>query len=106
MKPDFSGEWILDRQACTLSASAAGFQSGVMRIDHREPIYQFQIRMVADDKPVEYAFECRSDGQGVAEEGSVTSLSWDGDALVFRGRSKSPDGPWTISFSLRAAGAG
>jgi hypothetical protein len=35
MKPDFSGEWILNRQACTLSSNAAAFESGVTRIDHR-----------------------------------------------------------------------
>ena len=42
MKPDFSGEWILDRQASTLNSGAAEFQSGVTRIDHREPIYHFR----------------------------------------------------------------
>src|SRR5258707_2220189 len=98
MKPDFSGEWILDRQASTLSSGAAAFQSGVTRIDHREPIFHFQIRMVADGKPVEYAYQGLSDGQEVAEQGGVDSLCWDGDALVFTGRSQSSDGQWTISF--------
>jgi len=98
MRLDFSGEWILDRQASTLSSGAAAFQSGVMRIDHREPIFHFQIRMVADGKPVEYAYEGLSDGMEVAGEGSVNSLCWDGDALVFTGRSQSSDGLWTIAF--------
>jgi hypothetical protein len=35
MKPDSSGEWILDRQASALSANAAAFQSGVLRIELR-----------------------------------------------------------------------
>ena len=38
-KPDFSGDWTLNRQASMLSPAAAAFQSGVMRIDHREPIF-------------------------------------------------------------------
>ena len=94
MKPDFSGEWILDRQASTLSSGAAAVQSGVARIDHREPIFRSQLRMVADGKPVEYAYEGLSDGREVAEEGAVNRLCWDGDALVFTGR----DAQWTISF--------
>jgi hypothetical protein len=52
MKPDFSGEWILDRQASALSSNAAAFQSGVMRIEHRDPTFRFQLSMVAGDKPV------------------------------------------------------
>ena len=53
-KPDFSGDWTLNRQASTLSPAAAAFQSGVMRIDHREPIFRCQATYVADGKPVEY----------------------------------------------------
>ncbi|MBZ5634082.1 MAG: hypothetical protein LAO55_13245 [Acidobacteriia bacterium] len=95
MKPDFSGEWILDRQASTLSPAAAAFDSGVMRIDHREPVFAFQIKMVAGGKSVEHAGEGRvSDGREVAGEGIVTSLCWDGDALVFTFR----EPQWTMSF--------
>ena len=53
-KPDFSGDWTLNRQASTLSPAAAAFQSGVMRIDHREPVFRCQATYVADGKPVEY----------------------------------------------------
>jgi len=69
-----------------------------MRIDHREPIVHLQIRMVANGKPVEYAYERVSDGTEVAEGGTVTSLCWDGDVLVFTGRSQSSNGLWTMSF--------
>ena len=37
-----SGEWILDRQASTPDSGATAFQSGVTRIDHREPIFHFR----------------------------------------------------------------
>jgi len=69
-----------------------------MRIDHREPIVHLQIRIVANGKPVEYAYERVSDGTEVAEGGTVTSLCWDGDVLVFTGRSQSSNGLWTMSF--------
>ena len=88
-KPDFSGDWTLNRQASTLSPAAAAFQSGVMRIDHREPIFRCQATYVADGKPVEYTFELRSDGPG---------LRWDGDALVSTFDTQGPDGEVTISF--------
>jgi hypothetical protein len=58
MKPDFSGEWILDRQASALSSNAAAFQTGVMRIEHRDPIFRFQLSMVAGDKPVGASLIC------------------------------------------------
>jgi hypothetical protein len=34
-KRDFSGEWLLNRQASTLSPGADGVQSGVVQIEHR-----------------------------------------------------------------------
>ena len=99
MKPDFSGEWILNRQASTLSSGAAAIEGGVVwRIDHREPSFRFQTTITAGGKSVEYAYECLSDGKEVAREGSVNSLRWDGEALVFTGQSQSSDGLWTISF--------
>ena len=88
-KPDFSGDWTLNRQASTLSPAAAAFQSGVMRIDHREPVFRCQATYVADGKPFEYTFELRSDGPG---------LRWDGDALVSTFDTQGPDGAVTISF--------
>jgi hypothetical protein len=89
MKPDFSGEWTLNRQASTLSPAAAAFQSAVMRIEHREPIFRCQATFVAAGKPVEFTFELRS---------GSPELRWDGDALVSRFETHGPDGEVTISF--------
>jgi hypothetical protein len=36
MTSDFSGEYVLDRPACTLSAGASAIRSAAMRIEHRE----------------------------------------------------------------------
>ena len=88
-KPDFSGEWRLNRPASTLSPLAAAYQSGDMRIEHREPIFRCQATFVAQGEPVAYAFELRSDRPG---------LHWDGDALVATFHAPGPDGEVTISF--------
>lgn len=98
MKPDFSGEWILDRAASSLSAGASAIEKGVKRIEHREPRCQFEIRFIADGEPIEYSYSGVTDGKEVAGERSVTSLYWDGNALVFTERSGSAGGPWMISF--------
>jgi hypothetical protein len=41
-----------------------------MRIEHRDPIFRFQLCMVAGDKPVEHAGEGLTDGKEVAGEGA------------------------------------
>lgn len=101
-KPDFSGEWTLNRQASTLSPVVAAVQSGVMRIEHREPMFRCQFTMVFDGKPVEYAYERLSDGREVTDtqqgRQTVSSLRWEADALVFAGRTQGPDSDVTISF--------
>ena len=40
-KPDFSGEWALNRKASTLSPGATAVGSGVLHIDHREPVFRY-----------------------------------------------------------------
>ena len=99
MRPDFSGQWNLNRQASTLNSGAAAVESGVISVDHLEPSFRYQLRLIADGKPVEYAYEGLSDGKEVAGEGGVKKLCWDGDVLVFTGRAQSSDALWTISFS-------
>ena len=103
-KPDFSGEWTLNRQASTLSpAVAAAAQSGVLRIEHREPRFTSHLTIVLDGKPFESKFELLSDGREVAttdDRGrrTVSTLRWDGDALVVTWRTQGPVAEVTISF--------
>ena len=63
MKPDFLGEYVLNRQASTLAPGAAAVQSGVVRIEHREPMFRSQATFVADGKAFEYTFDRLSDGR-------------------------------------------
>jgi len=102
-KRDFSGEWQLNRQASILSASvAAAVQSGALRIEHDEPRFKCRMTIVLDGNPVEKEYELLSDGREVAgthgERRIVSSLRWDGPALVATWRIEGPNDEMTISF--------
>src|SRR5262245_29186843 len=75
-KPDFSGEWILNRQASKLSALATAIQSGVVRIEHRDPAFRYKAAFVSENGPLQYEYDLRSDGRevGFIQQG-VTTLS-------------------------------
>ena len=105
-KPDFSGEWILNREASTLSPGADGVQSFVWRIEHREPTFRHQAAGVTGSNPIEYEYELRSDGPDVVATEEGASLRWDGNALVVTFRTKRPDGEMLISFRYELLDAG
>jgi hypothetical protein len=90
-RPDFSGEWILNRPACTLSPGADTTQSAVWHIEHREPSFRHKASIVMDDGPREFEYELQSD---VPDSG----LQWDGDVLVVTFTQPLPEGDMTISF--------
>jgi hypothetical protein len=100
MRSDFSGEYVLDRPASTLSAGASAIQSSVMRIEHREPVFRCSATWVADGKTVlEYSFELLTNGHEVASgENDVSRLYWDGDALVSEFRTGTPDPVFTMTW--------
>ena len=102
-KPDFSGEWQLNRQASTLSAGVAPVaQSGALEIEHREPRFKCHMTIVLDGKPFETKYELLTDGRDVSStqggRRTVSSLRWDGDALVTTSRIEIPNGEMTIAF--------
>jgi hypothetical protein len=84
-KPDFSGEWILDRQACTLSPGADAMRTAVVRIEHSDPTFRYQGEFVSDTGTVKPEFELMTSGP---------VLVWEGDALLFR----HVDGDFKLSF--------
>ena len=101
-KPDFSGDWILNRQASTLSPGADAMQSGTVQIEHREPMFRYKAAFVSEGGPLEYKYELQSDGREVLstqQEASIVSrLWWEGDALLASWRIRRPDGEMTVSF--------
>ena len=105
-KPDFSGEWILNRQASILSPAADAIRTAVVRIEHREPKFRYQGEFVSDTGSVKPEFELISEERGAdsaqQEMTRGASLRWDGDALVFT----YADGNLTISFRYELINAG
>jgi hypothetical protein len=103
-KPDFSGEWKLNRQASTLSPLVApAARGGALRIEHRDPKFAAQMTIELDGKPFESKFELLSDGREVATTDgrgrrTVSTLRWDADALVVTWRIQGAETEMTISF--------
>ena len=64
-KPDFSGEWTLNRQASTLNPGAAAVQSGVVRIEHRDPTFRYKASFVTASGHLQYEYELHSDGRDI-----------------------------------------
>ena len=97
VKPDFSGEWVLDRQASDLTGGASAMETGILRIDHRDPKCGFQISMRAGGESVERAWESSlSDEIPAVGSGFYSRLFWEGDALVFECGSKAADETWRM----------
>jgi hypothetical protein len=109
-KPDFSGEWILNRQASNLSPGADAVQSGEVRIEHRDPRFRCKAAFVSQTGPLQYEYELLSDGREVVstQQGvtTVSSLGWEGDALVAKWRIQRTDGEMKISFRHELLDAG
>lgn len=101
-RPDFSGEWILDKPASTLSPGAADVKSAVYWIDHRDPVFRKKAQFVFEGATREFEYELVSDGREVvsnAPDGeTTTSLHWEDDALVETFRTRHPDGEMNLSF--------
>jgi len=92
-KPDFSGEWVLNRQVSVLPPPVSNVESGVVRIEHREPSFSFRRTYVIGGMPREASFTIRTDGSETSETGplgmaTVSTLRWDGAALVLAMRIK------------------
>lgn len=99
MKLDFSGEYVLDRPASTLSAAAVAIQSSVMRIEHREPVFRCSATWVADGRTVlEYSFELVADGPETVVGSDRSRLYWQGDALVSEFRTGTPDPVFVMTW--------
>jgi len=108
--PDFSGKWILNRQACTLSPGADAIRTAVAHIEHRDPKFRYKAKFLGEGDPVEFEYELLLDGREVVatHEGTTTvsSLRWDGDALVASWQIQGADGELRISFRHELIEAG
>jgi hypothetical protein len=109
-RPDFSGEWVLNRPASTLSPGADAVQSASLRIEHVEPRFRCKATFISGPKPMEYEYELPTDGREVVapQPGgqSASVLRWDNDALVVTMKSRRGDSEMTISFRYELVDAG
>jgi hypothetical protein len=106
-KPDFSGEWVLNRKASHLTGGASAMETGILRIDNRDPKCGFQMSMSAGSEAVERAWECSlSDEIPVVTNGFYSRLFWEGDALVFECGSKGPDEMWSMLWQYELLESG
>ena len=109
-KPDFTGQWTLNRQASTLSPVAAGIQSGDVRIEHRDPTFRYKAALKSETGTVQYELEFQSDGREVTgtQQGMATtsSLRWEGDILVLSSRIQRPNGEMKIVFRYELIDSG
>ena len=83
MKPDFSGEYALDRPSSALSTHASGIERATLRIEHDDPRFRCHGKFASASDTIEFTFERFTDGRATAasaEEGS--RCYWDGDALI------------------------
>ena len=86
-KPDFSGEWVLNRPDSTLPPPVANVESGVVSIEHREPEFRFHrtyviagISREADfSVPIGGAEQVQTGPPGVSTR---LTLRWEGNTLV------------------------
>ncbi len=73
-----------------------------MRIEHHEPTVRCRATFVfLDGKTFEYSLERVSDGREVVdqqERTTVSSLHWDGNALVFLDRTSDPNSEVTMTW--------
>jgi hypothetical protein len=86
-RPDFSGNWVLNRQASTLPPPVSAVESGVVRIEHLEPSFGFHRTYVIAGTPRDASFVIPTDGSQRSETGpqgltTVSTLRWDGSDLV------------------------
>jgi len=83
-RPDLSGDWVLNRAACTLSPGASGVRSARVQIEHDDPMIRCSARFVFDDvNAFEFTTERTAREPRDSAPAADGSAHWDGAGLVF-----------------------
>lgn len=103
MKPNFSGEYVLDRPSSLLSAGAAAIVSAVLRIEHDDPRFRCSANFTSAADAVEFTFERFTDGRETAvSEHETSRCYWDEDTLISEDRMGAGDASvvmtWVYEF--------
>jgi hypothetical protein len=83
MKPDFSGEYVLDRNASALGPAASGIMTARMSIVHDDPRFRCSARFASADDAMEFSFERSTDGDVTTGPLLVSRCYWEDNTLVF-----------------------
>ena len=101
-KPDFSGEWILNRQACTLSPGADAIRSAIVHIEHKDPAFKYKAEFSSDTGSRKVEYEMLTDGNEIrsTHDGTTTvsRLHWEYEALISSWLVQFSNGEMNISF--------
>src|SRR5262245_45411130 len=104
MKPDFSGEYVLNREASTLSPlGAANVQTANLRIKHEDPKFSCEGKFsFLNGETAQWAFELVTTEGDVTQAEGGSSAQWDGDSLSVTMQ----NGPLTITTRYEFDGEG
>jgi hypothetical protein len=109
-KPDFTGNWVLNKAKSTLVKQFATIEKGTVHIEHEDPVFRFQRTFTFEGKDSSFGYELTTDGKEVvSDEGDsklYSRLYWEGDALVFFTRIVAPAGEATNVVHYRLTGGG
>lgn len=104
MKPNFSGEYVLDRPASVLSRHAAAMISAALRIEHDDPRFYCSANFASAADTVEFSFERFTDGRATVVDGQeVSRCWWDEDALISEDRIGAGDAAMVMTWRYELA---
>jgi len=107
MKPDLSGEYVLDRNASSLSPAASGIATAHMRITHDEPRFCCSARFASESDAVQFSFERFTDGRDGNPSATGTSRCyWDEDVLVSEDRMEIGKGTMLMTWRYEVTAGG
>ena len=107
MKPDFSGEYVLDRNASVLGPAASAIVTARMSIAHEDPRFHCSARFASTDDAMEFSFERFTDDREVTNNAAgVSRCYWDADTLVSEDQMGAGETPvvMTWRYDLTAGG--
>jgi len=85
-RPDFTGDWVLNRVASALQGESAAVESSVIRIDHRDPAFTFKRTFVVKGQSLDASYAIQTDGREVASSAralaSRSRMEWQGATLL------------------------
>jgi hypothetical protein len=100
-KPNFSGRYVLDRDASKLQGGAASARGAVLQIDHYDPLIRIDAKFEFFDKTFAWSMQRTSDAREKVDPSdprNISSLRWDHDALLFSDRTTGPGAEVTMTW--------